>query len=251
MKKYLIIFFLSFIGFTTYVFLGSSNNNEKYPSKITAEDLVSTPSLLITERDKKEAIIPKAMNNPFATNNELSLRDDDKKNIFKKTDYESKISNLGDSSIEIDLEENFSTDMNGNEIAMPFIPVSNGVENEYGEGVAKEFEPEVMAFNSKSTSELEENYISSSEGDIANSIMLEDSSNENEAASLMLGDNSIDNEYGEAVAREFQPAIMSLNTNFIPELEDNYISTNESNLTNPTLTEESNNGDDGSVLVFE
>lgn len=111
------------------------------------------------------------------------------------------------------LEDNFALDMNGNEIAVPFSPDEEGnlgTENEYGEGVAVEFEPELATISdTSSTIQLEENYITSIDGDFANPIMLEDSSGESEANPLLLEDNGIEDQYEEDIAMPFDPELNS------------------------------------------
>ena len=243
MKKYAVVFFLSFVSFITYNFFNSSDNRERISSKgsaktseIVVNDSNFNPYSSKTE-DKNETSISKTIKNPFVSNTALLKHPDIRQE--KKTEHQPMTNSVSDLDTTIKLQENFSTDMNGNEVAVPFMPVSDGIENEFGEGIAKEFEPKVVAINT--ALKLEKNYISSDEGDIANPIMLE-GNDENEAFSLtLLEENSSSNEYNEGIAKEFEPEIIDLETILASELEENFIPSNESDMAIPLLLESNEN----------
>ena len=262
MKRYAVILFLSFVSFIIYNFFNSSNDREKISSKgssETSEVVVSDSNLnsysskiedkseisevVVSDsnlnpyslklEDKNKTSISKTIKNPFV-NNTASLKHDGIRQE-KKIESQPMVNSVSDLDTAISLKENFSLDMNGNEIAVPFMPVSEGTENEFGEGIAKEFEPEVMALNTDL--ELERNYISSDEGDMAIPIMLEGNS-ENEASSLaLLEENSSDNEYDEGIAKEFDPEIMDSNSILAFDSEENFTPSNESDMAVPLLLE--------------
>lgn len=173
--------------------LGHSNNQEK--------DAISAPNNIADDyviNFNKSS--PKNTMTKTPTINYVSDRKTEVVRVSSNHDIEEQI---------VYLQDNYAIDMNGNEIAVPFSPESGadtGAVNEYGESIVAEFQPEETELtNSLLEPSLEENYISSIEGDFANPIMLEDSSGENEAHPIFPESNRVESLYGEDVAVPFYP----------------------------------------------
>ena len=107
------------------------------------------------------------------------------------------------------VQERYAIDMNGNEIAIQFTPEAGengGMNNEFGEGVAAEFEPKATVLGDSSLlAYQEENRLSNIGVDFANSVLLEESSRKNEANPIPSKSHRIESQQEEGSEKSFFP----------------------------------------------